>query len=187
MSYRRKLQSLMGLSVILIIPPLILVGMSYVASDPEFPQKITASIRRAEFLGQDGVVLQDKRSNCGPAALKMVFDYYQIPSTLREIERHVEMTKQGTSMLALKEMAELKGLHAEGWRYALEDFLKTPMPAIVFVYDDHFAVVDSIASDGAIIMRDPALGKLKIRKETFTRSWSGETLVFRSETLKGGV
>ncbi|MEE9222593.1 MAG: hypothetical protein V3V40_03980 [Nitrosomonadaceae bacterium] len=69
----------MGLSVVLIIPPLILVGMSYVASDPDFPQKFTASIRGAEFLGQDGVVFQDKRSNCGPAALKMVFDYDELP------------------------------------------------------------------------------------------------------------
>lgn len=177
----------MGLAVVLIIPPLILVGMRYVASDPEFPQKFTASIRGAEFLGQDGVVLQDKRSNCGPAALKMVFDYYEIPSTMREIERHVGLTQHGTNMLALKETAELKGLHAEGWRYALEDFLKAPLPAIVFVHNDHFAVVDSITGDGLIIMRDPALGKLKIRKEGFTRSWSGETLIFRSETRKGGV
>ncbi len=31
-------------------------------------------------------------------------------------------------------------------RYTLEDFLKAPKPVIIFVHDDHFAVVDSILS-----------------------------------------
>jgi ABC-type bacteriocin/lantibiotic exporter with double-glycine peptidase domain len=131
-----------------------------------------------EYLGSEGVVLQDKQNDCGPAALKMVFDHYDIPSTLAEIEQSVGLTAKGSSMLALKEMAELKGLRAEGWRYTLEDFLKAPKPVILFVDGDHFAVVDSVTANNDVVMRDPAIGKLKLPLKKLSRIWKGETLVF---------
>jgi len=139
-----------------------------------------------EYPGSEGIVLQDKQNNCGPAALKMVFDHYGISSALVEIESNVGLTEKGSSMLALKEMAELKGLKAEGWRLTLEDFLKVPMPAIVFVHGDHFAVVDSVTDDNDVVMRDPALGKVKLPGKKLLRIWNGETLVFRTRTQGGG-
>lgn len=132
-----------------------------------------------EFLGKEGVVLQDKSNNCGPAALKMIFDHFEIPAKLTEIEQHVDLTHRGSSMLALKEMAELKGLKAEGWRFTLEDFLKVPMPAIVFVHDDHFAVVDSVSKDHQVYVRDPARGRFRLAANKLPRIWEGETLVFQ--------
>ena len=131
-----------------------------------------------EYIGGEGVVLQDKHNNCGPAALKMVFDRYGIPSTLSEIEERIGLSDKGSSMLALKEMAELKGLSAEGWRYTLEDFVRVLKPVIIFLHKDHFAVVDSVTAEGSIILRDPALGRIKMQKEKLGRIWNGETLVF---------
>lgn len=181
MSTRRKILSLAGVVVILAIPSLFLIGTSYVLGDVDFPRKLTAWAKGAEYLGTEGVILQDKRNNCGPAALKMVFDHFAIPSGLVEIENQAALTDRGTSMLGLKEVSELMGLRAEGWRYTVEDFTAAPMPAIVFVHGDHFAVVDTITENGSIIMRDPVLGKLTISKEKFAKIWAGETLIFGNQ------
>ncbi len=174
---RRKIVAAAGLSSILLFSVFILAAATLFSS-PDVLKRFRVSWMGGEYLGRDGVVLQDKHNNCGPAALKMVFDHLGISSTLAEIESKVGLTEKGTSMLALKEMAEMKGLRADGWRYTLEDFLNVSVPAIVFVHGDHFAVVDSVAGDREIFLRDPTLGKLKLPVKKLPRIWSGETLVF---------
>lgn len=123
------------------------------------------------------IVLQNDNNNCGPAALKMIFDRYEIAATLDEIENKTNSRKTGTSMLALKEMAELKGLRAEGWRLRLEDLMKCTLPVILFVNGNHYVVLDSVAND-TLFINDPALGKLKILKGKISKIWNGETLIF---------
>ncbi|GEM_PF-861559 len=182
---RRKIVAAAGLSSIVLFSVFILAAATLLSSPDAF-KRFRVSWMGGEYLGDTGVVRQDKRNNCGPAALKMVFDHYGISSALVEIESNVGLTEKGSSMLALKEMAELKGLKAEGWRLTLEDFLKVPMPAIVFVHGDHFAVVDSVTDDNDVVMRDPALGKVKLPGKKLLRIWNGETLVFRTRTQGGG-
>jgi len=176
----RKLIAVGSLAAIFLLASLLL-GILFSLSFHDGIGSYHAWKMGGEFLGKEGVVLQDKPNNCGPAALKMIFDHFEIPARLMEIEQHVDLTHRGSSMLALKEMAELKGLKAEGWRYTLEDFLKAPMPAIVFVHDDHFAVVDSVSIDQQVYVRDPALGKLKIPVKKLPRIWNGETLIIRRQ------
>ena len=130
-----------------------------------------------EFQGTEGVLMQTSYNNCGPAALQMIFDHYKIPSTIDEIERNVRLTENGTTMLALKQMAELKGLHAEGWRLTLNDFLNTSFPLFLFVHNDHFVVADSVCNR-IVFLRDPAIGKVEIPTKNLPRIWRGEALVF---------
>lgn len=61
------------------------------------------------------------------------------------------------------------------------------MPAIVFVHDNHFAVVDSITENNEVVMRDPALGKLKLPVRKPPRIWNGKTLVFIEEKRKDEI
>ncbi|MDD8018324.1 MAG: cysteine peptidase family C39 domain-containing protein [Bacteroidota bacterium] len=138
---------------------------------------ISASMMNAEYLGSDGVVLQTKKNNCGPSALKMIFDFYGFSVPIEEIEKNVELTEKGSSMLALKKMAESKGLKAEGWRLSPEDFMKQHFPILLFVHHNHYIIVDSAKSNDVFI-RDPAIGKLKISKTKLINIWNGETLIF---------
>lgn len=158
---------------------------------------VTAWQSEGEFLGTEGVVLQSKRNDCGPSALLMAFEHFGIRSSVAEIEQQLPMTNRGSSMLALKEMAELKGLRAEGWRFTLEDFLchftesrttgKAPMPMILFIHGDHFAVVDSVRGDQVIYLRDPARGRFRFHANKLPRIWNGETLVLRMENAEIGL
>jgi predicted double-glycine peptidase len=177
---RRKLIALLGLTSILVCVAGFIVVVLFLQT-PNADKKIAAWFMHADYLGNEGVVLQTKRNNCGPSALKMIFNHYQVPYSLQEIDEKVGLTEIGSSMLALKEMAELKGLKAEGWRLTLEDFLRSAFPSILFVNKDHFVVADSISSDGDIYLRDPAMGRLRIAKQKLYKIWDGETLIFKKE------
>ncbi len=132
------------------------------------------------YLGNQGVRFQTGITNCGPTALQMIFDYYGIPSTVQEIEQTIGLNGKGSTMLALKEMSGLKGLHAEGWRLTPKDFLNIPFPAILFIHDDHYVVADSIWNDN-IFVRDPAIGRWKISKRKLMQIWKGEILLFKRD------
>src|SRR5205085_410389 len=111
---------------------------------------------RDEFLMKDGVVMQDKNYNCGAAALKMIFDHFDVPSTMAEIEHGIGLTERGSSMLGLQKLADTKGLRAQGWQYSLNDLSRASLPAILLVNNDHYVVVDSIGTDDDVYLRDPA-------------------------------
>jgi predicted double-glycine peptidase len=143
-------------------------------------KKIATLMMNAEYLGNEGVVIQTKHNDCGPNALKMIFDKYNIPSTLQEIEEKVKLSEKGSSMLALKDVAEMKGLKAEGWRFITEDSLRSFFPLILFVNKEHYVVADSISEVGDIYIRDPAIGKLRITKQKLHSIWEGETLIFKN-------
>ncbi len=128
------------------------------------------------------VVRQQKRSDCGPAALKMVFEHYGITgTTLAELEAATGTGPDGTSMLALKKAAEAQGLNGQGLRLPVERLDDIPMPAIAHVHGDHFVVIRSAGEE--LVVDDPSLGRLRMSIRTFERSWDGVLLAFtRSAT-----
>lgn len=140
------------------------------------PQRIGEYLLGYEYLDKQNVILQEGESDCGPAALMNVFQKYGIESSLDEIQLIAGSTVNGTSMLGLQQMAELKGLKATGWNYTWEDFRKTTLPVITFVNSNHYIVVDSFYNDGDLRIIDPARGILKMSKRKFERIWKGETL-----------
>jgi ABC-type bacteriocin/lantibiotic exporter with double-glycine peptidase domain len=146
-------------------------------------KRISVNSSGADSLNNKNEFYKNIENKCGPIALKMIFDHYKIPSTLSEIETKVGLGKKGTSMLALKEMSDSKGLYAEGWRLTLEDFLKTSFPVIIFVNGDHYVVADSVLSD-RLFIRDPTLGRLTLSIKVLPKMWKGETLVFQTNKLK---
>lgn len=129
----------------------------------------------APGLGQ--VVRQQKRSDCGPAALKMVFDHHGITgTTLAELEVDTGTGPDGTSMLALKKAAEARGLAGHGLRLPVERLDDIPMPVIAHVHGDHFVVIRSAGEE--LVIDDPSLGRLRMSSRTFERSWDGVVLAF---------
>ena len=134
------------------------------------------------YLGVDGVILQDHSNNCGLAALMMVFEYHGIRASQEEMERKAKPARQGVSMSTLKELSQSFGLQATGWRLNFGDLPVVRFPAILFVENHHFVVVDSIGEGGSLFVRDPAIGRLRIPKKVLMDRWKGETLAFSNNT-----
>lgn len=176
---RKKISIIIILTLILSFPFVgIFTGHQFI-EHPDYWKKTVAFFKGAKYLGEDGVILQKHSNDCGPAALKMVFDYFKIPVTLEEIAEKV-LGERGSSMLSLKEMAELKGLKAEGWQFAFKDIKKIGLPAIAFVNGGHYVIISKIAHNGKIIVLDPSIGKLEYSPWRFRMIWKGEALIFKS-------
>lgn len=127
--------------------------------------------------GSGQIVRQQKRSDCGPAALKMILDHHGVAgATLAELEVATGTGPDGTSMLALKKTAEQRGLVSQGLRLPVERLYDIPMPAIAHVHGDHFVVIRSAGED--LVIDDPSLGRLRMSPRTFERSWDGVLLAF---------
>jgi ABC-type bacteriocin/lantibiotic exporter with double-glycine peptidase domain len=139
-------------------------------------QKISADTLNKCFI-------TNNKKICGPIALKMIFDYYKILSTVDEIENRAGVTKNGTSMRSLLEIAESKGLHAEGWRLTTEDLVNAIFPVILYINGNHYIVADSIIKK-ELYVRDPNIGNLRYNIDGFGNLWKGETLIFRNSTKK---
>ncbi|MBN1397906.1 MAG: hypothetical protein JXA06_07735 [Bacteroidetes bacterium] len=172
----RKLTAFLGIIMIMSVSAGMVLFIGFLLT-PHADKKIAAWMMHAEFIESCEGFLQTKQNNCGPTAIKMIFDHYHIPSSINEIEQNVNLTEKGSSMLALKRMAELKGCKAEGWNLSLKDLPKNPFPAILFVNKNHYIVADSISSDQYIHIKDPAIGRLKIKIEKLKNIWDGETLI----------
>jgi ABC-type bacteriocin/lantibiotic exporter with double-glycine peptidase domain len=153
-----------------------IVNSSRVLHPLIFAQNIPDEYAGGEYQGTDGVLMQSSYNDCGPAVLQMIFDRYGIVSSVGEIERTVRLTGSGASMFSLKQMAEEKGLRAEGWRLTLGDLTKASFPLLLFVHNDHFVVADSI-DNSMIFLRDPAIGRIKLPALNLPQIWRGETLI----------
>ena len=129
------------------------------------------------------------QSMCGPASLKMVFDYYGIKKSEREIAKMCNVDENlGTDDRTLKRVAEELGLKVEvKSNSTFEDiqiWLDKKVPVIVNwftrgradyedseVADGHYSVVVGL-EEKFIYLQDPEIGKLrKIEKDDFMTVW----------------
>ncbi|MDP2883741.1 MAG: cysteine peptidase family C39 domain-containing protein [Ignavibacteria bacterium] len=160
-------------------------AMAWIAGKPSAPDETgnpTGEEKDMVYLGVEGVMLQNRGNNCGLTALMMVFEYHGIKISLGEMERKARLGRQGVSMLTLKELAQSFGLQATGWRLNFGDLPGVRFPAILFVENHHFLVLDSMGAGGFLFVRDPAIGRMRIPEKVLMDRWKGETLVFSNNT-----
>ncbi len=129
------------------------------------------------------------QSMCGPASLKMVFDYYGIEKSEAELAKLVAMTdKLGIDDQEIKRVAESLGFKVEIKNESsfedIQKWLDEKVPVIVNwftrgradyedseVADGHYSVVVGLDNE-FIYLQDPEIGKLrKIEKNDFMKVW----------------
>lgn len=126
---------------------------------------------------------------CGPASLKMVFDYYGYDKSEKDVAKMCATTNElGTDAEGIQRAARSIGLKAMTYdNSTLEDiqkWLDKKVPVIVNwftrgridypqedVPDGHYSVVVGL-DDEFIYLQDPEIGKLrKIDREDFMKVW----------------
>ena len=130
-----------------------------------------------------------RQNMCGPASLKIVFDYYGIKKLEKEIAKICKVDKNlGADDKTLKMVAEKFGFKVKVKNNSnfkdIEIWLKKGIPVIVDwftrgrndysesdVADGHYSV--AVGLDGKFIyLQDPEIGKIrKIKKENFMAVW----------------
>ena len=126
---------------------------------------------------------------CGPASLKMVFDYYGVEVLIQEIAEVASTTKEmGTNAEGLKKAAEQFGFTVEIKNNStfedIQAWLDKKVPVIVDwftrgsdgcsdsdIADGHYSVVVGI-DDEYIYLQDPEIdGVRKISRDNFMKVW----------------
>lgn len=138
------------------------------------------------YQGAEGVFFQRGSSDCGAAALKMIFENHGIRVGYDNLLAELSTSPAGTSMLRLKQLSETRGLRCEGWRLTFTDLRRAPLPAILFVGGRHFVVLDSFTVSGEALIRDPSRGRLCVSPRRLATIWRGETLLFPRQRRNRG-
>ncbi|MBI1999438.1 MAG: C39 family peptidase [Parcubacteria group bacterium] len=119
--------------------------------------------------------------NCGPAALQMVFAYFNRHRCQKELARSLRTSKRdGTTHDELVREARRDGFYCytngDSTLFEIKHFISLGLPVVVdFIEPDgeeeHYAVVVGY-KDGDIILNDPWNGEnFKLPEEEFARRW----------------
>ena len=162
---RKRISALAGLAGIVglsascfLLPSL----FPYMEQHRKMLKQLRAWTMGARFVTDKGVILQSGINDCGPASLKMIFAAYGIESGVSDPASHVRLTPKGASMLDLRNVSAKLGLGARSWFVYPEDLPRVPLPAIAFVYGNHFVVLRRFVSPEILEVDDPSLGRITV-------------------------
>lgn len=132
-------------------------------------------------MGRPVTVLQDDRTDCGPAALLSILRYHGGNAPREEVRVLCGTGPEGTTLAGLEAAAKQLGLQAEGARGDYEALRQVAMPCIAHVVRpdglEHFLVIHRVGAERVQVM-DPAVGRATLSKEEFSTLWrSGVVLL----------
>jgi len=130
-----------------------------------------------------GTFRQSSRDNCGPAALKIVLDYYNYNNKLTEkkLASLLHTSNKGTDPVAFIKVAKKLGFNADNFEamsvYQVKKLVKQGLPVIANhttpdPIGGHYAVIMGF-SEGEFVISDPAetSGYIVKKIDKFMRDW----------------
>ncbi len=140
-------------------------------------------IKRKPFVAQHDAM------DCGPACLAMISEYYGKKHNLQFLRDHSYLTREGVSLMGLREAAEYIGMESCAVRNTIDELVQKTEPVILFWNACHFVVLYSthssfITGERKFTIADPAKGLVTVGEKDFASSWldeSGEGICFMVE------
>ena len=121
------------------------------------------------------VVRQVDATDCGPAALAMLLMHFGRLEPLYRLRDLAGTTQSGTSLLGLKRAAEYLGLQATGFEAKLSELQQLDLPVLLHWENNHYVVLEKLEAKRARLL-DPAVGRVWVPLEEFSRKWTGKAL-----------
>lgn len=165
----------------MILLSVLCLSAAYLTVSAVLPQKYLVFLYGGEYLGAEGVVFQSKTNNCAPSSLKMILSRSGADVALAEIENYFRSAESDVTMRSLVSSVEMLGVSCSGWLLSPDDLSNDVLPAILLVHNNHCVVADSIDAERYLYLRDPAVGRLRIRPERLSSIWRGETLMINKQ------
>jgi ATP-binding cassette subfamily B protein len=123
-------------------------------------------------------VQQTAATDCGPACLTMILEYFGKTVRLDDVREAVGFSRLGTDALTLLETARYFGLAGRGVKVQEIDQLKFIEPgAILHWRFSHFVVFERLERKGAWVV-DPAMGRRLVPRAELDRAFTGVALTF---------
>ncbi len=138
-------------------------------------------------------VRQHDQTDCGAACLAMISKFYGVETTLGRLRDLVNVTREGTTMLAVAEGAQKLGYLTQGMLASRHYLEKFPLPAIAHWGGFHFVVVTAVRGE-KVSVADPALGLREMSLSEFDKGWTGRILlltptdkIYAQEPVRGSL
>lgn len=119
---------------------------------------------------------QMEETECGLACIAMISAYYGQEITLHEIREKFGLSRGGSSLFHLMEIANEYGLEAKGYKTDLRQLINSPLPAIAHWEGKHYVVIEKVGRRKMVIV-DPNYGKKSIRFEEALSKYTGYCLL----------
>ena len=117
-------------------------------------------------------IFQHDSMECGAACLAMICSHFNKPMPLKEIVKACNATREGVSMLGLKQVATEIGFEVIIAQGKIEDLDNEDLPCILYWNQNHFVVLYKIdVKKQQYYLADPAKGKCKYGKEYIQEHW----------------
>ena len=113
--------------------------------------------------------------DCGPSCLQMVARSHGKTYSLTTLRDLCHITRDGVTMLGISDAAETIGYKTMGVKITYEELIEeAPKPCIIHWDQNHFVVLyrtEKKSGRDYFYVADPALGRVKYRKEEFLKHW----------------
>jgi ABC-type bacteriocin/lantibiotic exporter with double-glycine peptidase domain len=117
-------------------------------------------------------VQQLEISDCGAACLAMNLAFHGRNVSPEEIRRATKTSSGGVDAISLIEAARAYGLEARGVQVDLDGLRFLERGSILHWDFSHFVVLDRIVRGGVEVL-DPAIGRVRVPMDRFSRSFTG--------------
>ena len=122
-------------------------------------------------------VLQRNATECGSAALSMIFSYYGLNLPLDQMNTETCTTEMGCNAGNLMRTAKRFGFECHGYRKDIQGLKEVSFPCIIHWNYNHFVVLEGIDHKFAYI-NDPAIGPRKMTLDELRVLFTGVVLTF---------
>ncbi len=121
-------------------------------------------------------VRQHDETDCGAASLAMISRYYGVRLSVGRLRDMANVSREGTSMYNLAAAAETIGYNTRAVMTDYSNLSGLDLPAIAHWKGYHFIVIYK-AKSKHVIVGDPAIGLIKMKREKFETGWTGRLLL----------
>ena len=117
-------------------------------------------------------------SDCGAACLAMTLAFHGRIAGPEEVRRATKTGRGGVTAASILEAAQSYGMEARGVRVEPDALSYLPRGTILHWEFNHFVVFDRVRRGGVEVL-DPAIGRIRVPMETFSKSFTGVAIELR--------
>lgn len=121
------------------------------------------------------VILQTEAAECGLACLAMILNHHGAATDLAALRTRHSVSMTGVTLATLTDIAQREQLGTRGLRLELDELPQLRLPAILHWDLNHFVVLKSVSSGGAVI-HDPAFGERRLSLQELSQHFTGVAL-----------
>lgn len=132
--------------------------------------------RRGYFKPFNGIktptIQQSSETECGIAALAILFSYYQVFTPLEVLRDQCGVSRDGCRASTLIEIAGRYGFEAEAYSVELDVVSQLTEPVIAYWNFCHYVVIEGVGKN-RVFINDPAQGRVVVTMTEFAKAFTG--------------